>query len=458
MAISRVLVANRGEIALRVLRACQELGYGTVLAVSAADRDSLPAQVADRVVCIGPARSADSYLDVAAVVTAAVGTGCDAVHPGYGFLAESPALADACVAAGLTFVGPTGDHMRQMADKIQARALARAFGVPTLPGSERIESVDEAVAVAEVIGLPVIVKASAGGGGRGMKVVTDAAALPTVLAAAAAEAESAFGDGTLYLERFIPNARHIEVQLLGDRFGNVVHVGERDCSLQRRNQKVVEEAPAPGITEELRAEIRSAAVRLAASIGYENAGTVEFVYDEDAAQFFFLEMNTRIQVEHPVSEMISGLDLVQQQFRIAAGEPLGFGQDDVVLREHAIECRITAEVAAAGFRPNAGRITRWEPPVSPNVRLDTHCAAGYLVPMYYDSLLAKLIVYGSTREEALARMEGALARFQVEGIDTTIDFLGFLVGRPEFAAGAVTTHLIADVIGEFVPTPVAAGR
>jgi acetyl-CoA carboxylase, biotin carboxylase subunit len=458
VAISRVLVANRGEIALRVLRACQELGYGTVLAVSAADRDSLPARVADRAVCIGPARSADSYLDVAAVVTAAVGTGCDAVHPGYGFLAESPALADACVAAGLTFVGPTGDHMRQMADKIEARALARAFGVPTLPGSERIESVDEAVAVAGAIGLPVIVKASAGGGGRGMKVVTDAAALPTVLAAAAAEAESAFGDGTLYLERFIPNARHIEVQLLGDRFGSVVHVGERDCSLQRRNQKVVEEAPAPGITEELRAEIRSAAVRLAASIGYENAGTVEFVYDEDAGQFFFLEMNTRIQVEHPVSEMISGLDLVQQQFRIAAGEPLGFGQDDVVLRGHAIECRITAEAAAAGFRPNAGRITRWEPPVSPNVRLDTHCSAGYTVPMYYDSLLAKLIVYGSTREEALSRMVGALARFQVEGIDTTIDFLGFLVGRPEFAAGAVTTHLIADVIGEFVPPPVAAGR
>jgi acetyl-CoA carboxylase, biotin carboxylase subunit len=414
--------------------------------------------VADRVVCIGPARSADSYLDVAAVVTAAVGTGCDAVHPGYGFLAESPALADACVAAGLTFVGPTGDHMRQMADKIQARALAREFGVPTLPGSERIESVDEAVAVAGAIGLPVIVKASAGGGGRGMKVVTDAAALPTVLAAAAAEAESAFGDGTLYLERFIPNARHIEVQLLGDRFGTVVHVGERDCSLQRRNQKVVEEAPAPGITEELRTEIRSAAVRLAASIGYENAGTVEFVYDEDTAQFFFLEMNTRIQVEHPVSEMISGLDLVQQQFRIAAGEPLGFHQDDVVLRGHAIECRITAEVAAEGFRPNAGRITRWDPPVGPYVRLDTHCRAGYLVPMYYDSLLAKLIVYGSTREEALFRMAAALARFEVEGIETTIDFLGFLVGRPEFAAGAVTTHLIADVVGEFVPAPVAAGR
>jgi acetyl-CoA carboxylase biotin carboxylase subunit len=451
--LSRVLVANRGEIAVRVLRACQELGVETVLAVSDADRDSLPARLADRVVCIGPARSTDSYLDVGAVVTAARGTGCDALHPGYGFLAESPALAEACAAEGVTFVGPTAEHMRRMGDKIRARRLARELGVPTLPGSERIESVDEAVEVAARIGLPVIVKASAGGGGRGMKVVRDAADLPTVLAAAAAEAKAAFGDPTLYLERFIGNARHIEVQLLADAHGTVLHVGERDCSLQRRNQKVVEEAPAPGVPAALRARIHEAAVHLARSIGYVNAGTVEFLYDEDSHEFFFLEMNTRIQVEHPVSELISGLDLVQEQFRIAAGEPLRFGQDDVVLRGHAIECRITAEVAAEGFRPNAGRITRWEPPVGPNVRVDTHCYPGYLVPMHYDSLLAKLVVYGTTREEAVWRMRRALQRFRIEGITTTVDVLDFLVGRPEFAAGAVTTHLIADVIDEFAPAP-----
>ncbi|OLT22271.1 acetyl-CoA carboxylase biotin carboxylase subunit [Pseudonocardia sp. CNS-139] len=455
MSVSRVLVANRGEIAVRVLRACQELGLETVLAVSDADRESLPARLADRTVCIGPARATDSYLNVGAVVTAAVGTGCDALHPGYGFLAESPALAQACAEAGIVFVGPTAEHMRRMGDKIRARQVAREQGVPTLPGSGRIESVEEAVEVATGIGLPVIVKASAGGGGRGMKVVTDAADLPTVLAAAAAEAKAAFGDPTLYLERFVANARHVEVQLLGDRYGHVVHVGERDCSLQRRNQKVVEEAPAPNIPEPVRAEIRAAAVRLAESIRYENAGTVEFLYDQDTDDFYFLEMNTRIQVEHPVSEMITGIDLVEEQFRIAAGEPLRFGQDEVVFRGHAIECRITAEVAAEGFRPNAGRITRWEQPVAPYVRVDTHCHPGYLVPMHYDSLLAKLVVYGSTREEAVWRMLRALRRFRVEGLGTTVDVLEFLVARPEFASGAVTTHLIADVLDEFAAAPVA---
>ncbi|MFD2421740.1 acetyl-CoA carboxylase biotin carboxylase subunit [Amycolatopsis pigmentata] len=456
MSVSRVLVANRGEIAVRVLNACHELGFETVLAVSDADRESLPARMADRTVCIGPARPADSYLNVGAVITAAVGTGCDALHPGYGFLAESPALAEGCAAAGIVFVGPGPEHLRRMGDKIRARQLARELGVPTLPGSERIESVDEAVELALRIGLPVIVKASAGGGGRGMKVVTDVADLPTVLAAAAAEAQAAFGDSTLYLERFVADARHVEVQLLGDRHGHVVHVGERDCSLQRRNQKVVEEAPAPGIPEPVREEIRAAAVKLAASLRYENAGTVEFLYDANTHEFYFLEMNTRIQVEHPVSEMISGIDLVGEQFRVAAGEPLRFGQDDLTFRGHAIECRITAEVAAEGFRPNAGRITRWQPPAGPNVRLDTHAYEGYLVPIHYDSLLAKLVVYGSTREEAVQRMRRSLRRFVVEGVDTTVDFLEFLVSRPEFAAGAVTTHLIADVLDDFVPVPVAA--
>jgi len=450
MPISKVLIANRGEIALRVILACQELGIETVLTTSEADRDSLPARVADRAICIGPARSTESYLNHRSIVAAALGAGADAVHPGYGFLAESPDLADACVAEGLTFVGPTADHMRQMGNKIQARLLAKAAGVPTLSGSERIGSPEEAIAIAERVGFPVILKAAAGGGGRGMKVVNHAGNLAQTFTSAAAEAGAAFGDPTLYIERFIRNARHIEVQVLGDRFGTVVHVGERDCSLQRRHQKVVEEAPAPRIAEDLRAEIRHAAVKLARNIGYENAGTVEFIYDEDEKRFYFLEMNTRIQVEHPVSETITGIDLVQEQFRIAEGLPLRVGQADIVLRGHAIECRINAESPRAGFRPNAGVIERWEPPVGPNIRVDTHCYTGYRVPVFYDSLLAKLIVYGSTRAEAIERMRRSLDRFVVTGVDTTIPFLRFMMERDEFANGAMTTHLIDDVLPQFI--------
>lgn len=449
MTISRVLIANRGEIAVRVIRACQELGIETVLATSEADRDSLPAQLADRAICIGPARSTDSYLNYRTIVAAALGAGADAIHPGYGFLAESPDLADACAAERLIFVGPTADHMRKMGNKIQARLLAAQAGVPTLAGSEKIGSADEAVAVAQRVGFPVILKAAAGGGGRGMKVVTDASDLKQTFISASAEAGAAFGDPTLYIERFIANARHIEVQLLGDRFGSVVHIGERDCSLQRRHQKVVEEAPAPNIADALREEIRSAAVKLARNIGYENAGTVEFIYDEDEKRFYFLEMNTRIQVEHPVSETITGIDLVQEQFRIADGQPLRIAQPDVIFRGHSIECRINAEIAEDGFRPNAGVIERWEPPVGPNIRIDTHCYAGYRVPIYYDSMLAKLIVYGSTRAEAVERMQRSLERFMVTGVGTTIPFLRFMLARQEFAAGAVTTHLIADVMPQF---------
>ncbi|MCD6074899.1 MAG: acetyl-CoA carboxylase biotin carboxylase subunit, partial [Rhodospirillales bacterium] len=443
-------IANRGEIALRVIRACQQLGIETVLAASEADRESLPAQLADRTVCIGPARSSDSYLNVRAIVTVAQATGCDAVHPGYGFLSENPSLVDACDSEGLIFVGPKGDHMRKMGNKIAARTLARDAGVPTLPGSEKIASADDAVKVAERVGYPVMMKAAAGGGGRGMKVVYDPTTLPQTFASASAEAGSAFGDPTLYLERFIANARHIEVQVLGDKFGNVIHVGERDCSLQRRHQKVVEEAPAPGVSESLRDEIRAAAVKLAKNIGYENAGTCEFIYDEDAKTFYFLEMNTRIQVEHPVSETISGIDLVQEQFRIAAGEALRFKQSDIVFRGHALECRINAEIAEQGFRPNAGVIHTWAPPVGPNIRLDTHCYAGYTVPMYYDSMLAKLIVYGTDRAEAIHRMRRALELFEIEGIGTTVPFLHFMMGRPEFADGKVSTHLIDAVMPEFL--------
>ncbi len=446
MGISRVLIANRGEIAVRVIRACQELGIKTVLAVSEADRDSLPAQLADRVVCIGPARAAQSYLNCRAIVAAALGTGADAVHPGYGFLAESADLVDACVSSGLTFVGPSADHIRKMGNKIQARALARQANVPTLQGSERIESARQAAEIAAQIGFPVIIKAAAGGGGRGMKLVTDAKDLQHAFVSTSAEARAGFGDPTLYLERYIANARHIEVQVLGDRFGNVIHLGERDCSLQRRHQKIVEEAPAPGVPDRLRVEMQAAAVTLARNIGYENAGTVEFLFDEDSKNFYFLEMNTRIQVEHPVTELLTGVDLVQQQFWIAAGERISFSQPEITLRGHVIECRLTAEVPEHDFRPNAGRITQWQPPASPNIRIDTHCYAGYSVPIHYDSLLAKLIVYGFNRTEAVHRMRRALQAFSISGIGTTLPFLSHLMEWPDFVNGKVTTHLVEDCL------------
>ncbi|MBI5909532.1 MAG: acetyl-CoA carboxylase biotin carboxylase subunit [Betaproteobacteria bacterium] len=446
MTVSRVLIANRGEIAVRIIRACQALGIETVLTVSDADRDSLPARIADRSICIGPASATDSYLNIKAIVAAAVGTGSDALHPGYGFLAESPELAEACAAQGITFVGPRPEQIREMGNKLTARALARQYDLPVLPGSEKVHSYAEAAKIAERIGLPVMIKAAAGGGGRGMKIVTDYRDMQQMFGSASAEARAAFGDDTLYLERFIPNARHIEVQVLGDRFGNVIHLGERDCSLQRRHQKLVEESPAPAITEVLREQIRHAGVTLAQGIRYENAGTVEFIVDQDAERFYFLEVNTRIQVEHPVSEMITGIDLVQEQFRVARGESLRFSQSDVKFRGHAIECRINAELPAEGFRPSPGRIVEWRPPEGPNIRLDTHCYAGYTVPMYYDSLLAKLIVYGFDRVEALERMRRALQQFSVSGVGTTLAFLHFVMGHPDFAVGRVNTNLVEQLI------------
>ena len=446
MTLSRVLIANRGEIAVRIIRACRALGLETVLAVSDADRVSLPARLANRTICIGPASATASYLNVKAIVTAALATESDAIHPGYGFLAESPDLAEACAAQGITFVGPTAEQIRQMGNKLQARALARQFGLPMLAGSEKVHSFEEATAAAKRIGLPVMLKAAAGGGGRGMKVVTNHHDMRQMFASASAEARSAFGDDTLYLERYIPNARHIEVQVLGDRFGNVIHLGERDCSLQRRHQKLVEEAPAPAISEALREHIRQAGATLARNIGYQNAGTVEFIVDQDAGAFHFLEMNTRIQVEHPVTEAITGIDLVQEQFRIAAGEALRFSQAQVAFRGHAIECRINAELPEEGFRPDPGRIAEWLPPEGPDIRLDTHCYAGYTVPMFYDSMLAKLIVYGSDRAEAVERMQRALERFSVVGIGTTVPFLHFVMCHPDFAAGKVNTRLVEELI------------
>jgi acetyl-CoA carboxylase, biotin carboxylase subunit len=444
--LRRVLVANRGEIAVRIIRACRNLGLETVLTVSEADRDSLPARLADRTVCIGPPAATRSYLDPRIIVAAAVGVAADAIHPGYGFLAESADFAALCGAYGITFVGPRPEQIRRMGNKLEARALARQHGLPVLPGSQRVHTSEEAAETAARIGLPVMLKAAAGGGGRGMKVVRELDQLQPMLVAAAAEARSAFGDDTIYLERYIPNARHVEVQILGDRFGKVVHLGERDCSLQRRHQKVVEEAPAPAISAALRRNIRRAAVKLAEKMGYENAGTVEFILDQDAECFYFLEMNTRIQVEHPVTEAITGIDLVEEQFRIAAGQPLRYSQDDIRFAGHAIECRITAELPHQGFRPDPGRITAWKPPEAAHIRLDSHCYAGYLVPMFYDSLLGKLIVHGDDRRQALSRMQDALARFEVAGIGTTLPFLRFVMGHPDFSAGRVNTRLVEDLI------------
>lgn len=442
MTIQRVLIANRGEIAVRIIHACRGLGIETVLAVSEADRTTMAVQLADRTVCIGPAWPAQSYLDINRIVMAAQATGCDALHPGYGFLAESPELAAACEEHGIIFVGPQAEQIRQMGNKIQARTLAQSYGVPTLPGSAQVKSVDEAMAVAREIGFPLIVKAAAGGGGRGMRLVTALDALPEVFTSTSAEAEAAFGNGALYIERFIRNARHIEVQVLADGQGKVVHFGERDCSLQRRHQKLVEEAPAPGISDRLRGAIHEAAVTFTRRFGYRNAGTVEFIVDLGDEAFYFLEMNTRIQVEHPVTEMITGIDLVQEQLRIARGEGLRYGQDEIVFRGHAIECRITAELASEGFRPSPGRIVRWTAPQGPNIRVDSHCYEGYEVPIYYDSLLAKLIVYGMDRVEAIARMQKALEQFTISGIDHTVSFQHELLSSAVFREATMNTHTV----------------
>jgi len=361
MAISRVLVANRGEIALRVIKACRALGIESVLAVSDADRESLPARMSDRVVCIGPARATESYLKVEAIIAAALGSGADAVHPGYGFLAERPELAEACAKEKIKFIGPSAESIRQMGNKLLARDLARRYAIPLIPGSEKVGNSKEAALAAKEVGFPILLKAAAGGGGRGIKIVTESGELQGAFETAAAEARAAFGDETLYIERYIPNVRHIEVQVLGDRFGNAIHVGERDCSLQRRHQKVIEEAPAYSISGRLREEIRKAAVTIAKNIEYENAGTVEFILDQDSERFYFLEMNTRIQVEHPVTEAITGIDLVKEQIRIADGHALSLSQSQVTFSGHAIECRITAESAQDGFRPSPGQITRWNP-------------------------------------------------------------------------------------------------
>jgi acetyl-CoA carboxylase biotin carboxylase subunit len=452
MTVTRVLVANRGEIAVRIIRACQSLGIETVAAVSEADRESMAARLAKRAVCIGPARSTDSYLKIENLIAAAQGTGCDALHPGYGFLSERASLAQACTENGITFVGPSAENIMQMGDKLEARKIARSAGVPLVPGSDHAKNPHQAAQLAEGIGYPLLLKASAGGGGRGIKLVWNKDEIENTFRTAAAEARAAFGNDTLYMEKYVGNARHIEVQILGDCDGNVIHLGERDCSLQRRHQKIIEEAPAYAVPPEIRTKICNAAAALARSIGYRSAGTIEFIYDNDSAEFYFLEMNTRIQVEHPVTEMITGVDLVAQQLRIARGETLPFKQSDIKFAGHAIECRINAESPQHGFRPCPGHIIDWQEPRGPGIRVDTHCFPGYFVPPYYDSLLAKLIVHADTRQRAANQTYQALDQFHVSGIDTLVPFLKTVIADPEYRAGAVNTRWLEKKLEHYSAT------
>ncbi|MES2306099.1 MAG: acetyl-CoA carboxylase biotin carboxylase subunit [Gemmatimonadota bacterium] len=436
----KVMIANRGEIALRVIRACHELGVKTVAVYSEADRESLHVRFADDDVCIGPPQGRLSYLRIPNLIAAAEVTGADAIHPGYGFLAENAEFADTCKASNIVFIGPTGDQIRSMGDKASARRLAKEAGVPTVPGSPGVmKDAEEALVVAEEIGFPVIIKATAGGGGKGMRIANDAEQFAQLFSLAQNEALSAFGNGDVYVEKFLARPRHVEIQVMGDLHGRVIHLGERDCSVQRRHQKLIEEAPSPALTAELRAEMGTAAVALASAIGYSGAGTIEFLLDEDGS-FYFMEMNTRIQVEHPVTEMVTGQDLVKEQIRVASGAPLSFGETP--MSGHAIEVRINAEDPYRNFQPCPGLITAYHPPGGPGIRVDTHVYAGYTVPPYYDSLLAKLIAHGRDRAEALARLAQALDSFILEGVTTTIPFLARVIRHPDFVAGNVDTKFL----------------
>ncbi len=435
----KILIANRGEIALRVIRACRELGIGTVAVYSEADRDSLHVRFSDEDICIGPPASRESYLNIPRIVAAAEITGAEAIHPGYGFLAENAEFAEICDRSGIVFVGPTADQIRRMGDKAEARRSMIEAGVPVVPGSQgAVKDVAEARAEADRIGYPVIVKAAAGGGGKGMRVAESADVIENTFTTARNEAAAAFNDGRVYIERFVQRPRHVEIQVMGDRHGNLIHLGERDCSIQRRHQKLIEESPSPAITPETRQAMGDAAILAGRAIDYSNAGTVEFLLAE-TGEFYFMEMNTRIQVEHPVTEMVTGVDLVKEQIRSAAGERIGGAP---TLSGHAIECRINAEDPAHDFRPSPGRITAFHAPGGPGIRIDSHVYAGYSVPQYYDSLLGKLIAHGSTREEALGRAYQALEEFIIEGVKTTIPFLREVLRHPDFVAGDVDTHFL----------------
>ncbi|SDR82988.1 biotin carboxylase [Halopseudomonas xinjiangensis] len=444
--MQKVLIANRGEIALRVIRACKELGLKTVAVHSTADRELMHLAMADESVCIGPAPATDSYLNIPAIISAAEVTGADGIHPGYGFLAENADFAEQIERSGFTFIGPSADVIRLMGDKVSAIAAMKKTGVPTVPGSDGPlpEDEEECLRIGQRVGYPVIIKAAGGGGGRGMRVVHDEADLLKSIRLTRTEAGAAFGNPMVYLEKFLTNPRHVEVQILSDGQGNAVHLGDRDCSLQRRHQKIIEEAPAPGIDEKARAEVQARCVQACVDLGYRGAGTFEFLYEN--GQFFFIEMNTRVQVEHPVSEMVTGVDIVKEQILVAAGNKLSISQKDVTIRGHAIECRINAEDPKT-FMPSPGTVTFFHAPGGNGVRVDSHLYSGYKVPPNYDSLVGKLITYGATRDEALARMRNALEELVVDGIKTNTPLHRELVRDPEFCKGGVNIHYLEHKLG-----------
>ena len=441
--ISKILIANRGEIAVRIIRASRELGLKTVLAHSKADKDSLAAKLADQTICIGPPPAAESYLFYQNILSAALAAKADAIHPGYGFLAENWEFADACRAMKLIFIGPKCHVIRQMGDKAKAKELMRDSGVPVVPGSDGIvESLKDADGVVEKTGFPVIIKASAGGGGKGMRIVSEKKELEKAYNYASTEAQQAFGDSRVYIEKYIGSPKHIEVQILGDRQGNVVHLFERDCSIQRRHQKLLEEAPCPSIDKETRKKMGEIAVKAAQAVGYDSAGTIEFLYDVETNEFYFMEMNTRIQVEHPVSEEITGIDLIKYQIRISNGDKLDFKQKHIERNGCSIECRINAEDPEKDFKPNPGRITQLMIPGGPGVRVDSGVYPGYVIPPFYDSMVAKLIAWGANRREAIERMKRALDEFYIEGIKTTIPFHKTVMRNQQFLSGQYTTDFV----------------
>ncbi|WP_035166181.1 acetyl-CoA carboxylase biotin carboxylase subunit [Caloramator sp. ALD01] len=440
--MKRILVANRGEIAVRIIRACRELGIETIAVYSEADTNCLHAHLADHAICIGPAKSKDSYLNMQNILTAALMTGCDGIHPGYGFLSENSKFAKMCEECGIKFIGPSPEAISLMGNKSVAKETMKKAGVPVVPGSEgAVKSLDEGLKIAKNIGFPVMIKASAGGGGRGMRLVFKEEEFVQSFTSAKQEAEAAFSDGNLYIEKYIEKPRHIEFQILADEYGNVVHLGERDCSIQRRNQKVIEEAPSSLLSEGLRKRMGEAAISAAKAVNYKNAGTIEFLLDANG-NFYFMEMNTRIQVEHPVTELVTGIDLIKEQIRVAKGERLRFSQDDIKIKGHAIECRINAENPDKNFMPSPGEIKRLIVPSGFGVRFDSHIYQGYKIPPYYDSMIGKLIVYGETRQEAISRMNRALYELIVDGIDTNIDFLSRIINHKDFIEGNIDTSFI----------------
>ena len=445
---SRILIANRGEIALRILRTCKELGIETVIAYSTADKNALYLEYADAHVCIGPGDSAESYLNIPSIISAAEIADIEAIHPGYGFLAENSHFAEVCESSNIVFIGPSSDVMNKMGNKTLARNIAIENKIPVIPGSEStIDNQQQAVEVAHKIGYPVLIKASFGGGGRGMRVAHNDISLVNALAVAKREAQVAFNDSSIYIEKYIEPSRHIEVQIVADKYGNVVHLGERDCSIQRRHQKLVEQAPAPNISDQLREDICKSAIKLAKAVNYTNVGTVEFLVDTEG-KHYFIEMNTRLQVEHPVTEMLTGIDLVREQIRIASGERLNLRQKKIKSEGVAIECRINAEDPDNDFRPHAGKITMCNAPGGKGVRVDSHVYTGYEVPPYYDSLLGKLIVHQKGREEAIACMKRALSEYRIEGIKTTIPLHLRIISDSRFATGAIDTHFVENLINE----------